>query len=178
MAGDRATGHERIAYTFRNKELDYENSPHYQRTYIFPPTWPSQVSPRADALSLITCIRISVFFNKRHDVSYEHFYKHWATVHAGLTVSPKEFALFKIQRYTHHHHPPEIKAKIKQVSYKLLEFDGCTTMWARNWLDYDKFVTSLDFESIAGADGDCALFLDVDSITCFAGYVASCNQRL
>jgi hypothetical protein len=33
-------------------------------------------------------------------MSDEHFYKHWATVHADLTVASKAFNVYKIERYT------------------------------------------------------------------------------
>lgn len=46
------------------------------------------------------CIKFAIYFNKLPNVSYEHFYKHWASVHADLTVSSKPFAKHKIQRYT------------------------------------------------------------------------------
>lgn len=48
----------------------------------------------------IACIKLAVYFNKLPNVSYEHFYKHWATVHADLTVSSKPFAKHKVLRYT------------------------------------------------------------------------------
>jgi hypothetical protein len=45
------------------------------------------------------CIKLSFYFNKLPEVSYEQFYGHWSTVHADLTVAAKEFGLRKIQRY-------------------------------------------------------------------------------
>jgi hypothetical protein len=48
----------------------------------------------------IACIKISFFFSKLPDVSDEHFHKHYAHVHADLTVAAKIFGVYQIQRYT------------------------------------------------------------------------------
>ena len=45
------------------------------------------------------CIKLTFYFNKLPNVSYEQFYGHWSTVHADLTVAAKGFGLCKIQRY-------------------------------------------------------------------------------
>lgn len=45
------------------------------------------------------CIKLSFYFNKLPEVSYEQFYGHWSTVHADLTVAAEEFGFLKIQRY-------------------------------------------------------------------------------
>lgn len=48
----------------------------------------------------------------------------------------------------------------------MLDFDGCSTLWFRNWDDYEKFFTAPNFASLV-ADGD--LFMDTSSITVYAG---------
>jgi hypothetical protein len=45
-------------------------------------------------------IKLSFYFNKLPNVSYDQFYGHWSTVHADLTVAAQGFAAVKIQRYT------------------------------------------------------------------------------
>ena len=45
------------------------------------------------------CIKLTFYFNKLPEVSYEQFYGHWATVHADLTVAAKAFGACEIQRY-------------------------------------------------------------------------------
>ena len=45
------------------------------------------------------CIKLTFYFNKLPNVSYEQFYGHWSTVHADLTVASNGFAAQKIQRY-------------------------------------------------------------------------------
>lgn len=41
--------------------------------------------------TLQPCIKICAYFNKLPSTSYEDFYKHWATVHADLTVASEAF---------------------------------------------------------------------------------------
>jgi hypothetical protein len=44
-------------------------------------------------------IRLSFFFQKLPHISYEQFYRHWATVHADLSIGSKSFAGARIGRY-------------------------------------------------------------------------------
>lgn len=36
-------------------------------------------------------LKVSVFFRKKEDISYETFFGHWRTVHADLAVATREF---------------------------------------------------------------------------------------
>ena len=58
----------KIDHEFKNKSLSYDAEPNYQ-----------------------PCIKLSFWFNKLPEVSYEQFHRHWETVHADLTVATKEF---------------------------------------------------------------------------------------
>jgi hypothetical protein len=44
-------------------------------------------------------IKLSFFFSKLPDVSYEHFHRHWQSIHSDLTIGTKAFKSNKIQRY-------------------------------------------------------------------------------
>jgi hypothetical protein len=44
-------------------------------------------------------IKLSFFFKKLPDVSEEHFYRHWQSIHSDLTVGTKSFHANKLQRY-------------------------------------------------------------------------------
>lgn len=45
------------------------------------------------------CVKLTFYFSKLPNVSYEQFYGHWSTVHADLTVAARGFSAVKIQRY-------------------------------------------------------------------------------
>jgi hypothetical protein len=66
----------KIDHKFTNPQLSYDAKPNTQ-----------------------SCIKLTFYFNKLPEVSYEQFYGHWSTVHADLTVAAKGFGLYKIQRY-------------------------------------------------------------------------------
>ncbi|CAK7214808.1 hypothetical protein SCUCBS95973_002259 [Sporothrix curviconia] len=131
----RAHTHERIDHQFTYPRFDYDTPVKYQ-----------------------PCIKISLFFRKRPDVSYEHFYKHWATVHADLTAASGEFRSRNILRYTQHHCTPEERARIHELGVEAMDYDACTTMWVRAWDDMVQFHKSEDFKRMAA---DCAHFLDL-----------------
>lgn len=44
-------------------------------------------------------IRVSFFFKKRPEISYDQFFKYWQTVHADLTISVQAFGASNLQRY-------------------------------------------------------------------------------
>lgn len=67
----------KIDHKFANSRLNYDAKPNIQN-----------------------CIKLSFYFKKLPEVSYEQFYGHWSTVHADLTVATEGFAVVKIQRYT------------------------------------------------------------------------------
>ena len=99
-------------------------------------------------------------------MSYEHFYKHWASVHADLTVAAKSFSVHKIKRYVQTHQTPEQKERLRKLGLKVLEFDGCSILWVSSWEEYEKFLHSPEY---AGLGADCAHFMDASSITVYAG---------
>ncbi len=45
------------------------------------------------------CVKASYYFRKRPDVSFEHFDKHWGSVHADLTIASEQFAKYNCIRY-------------------------------------------------------------------------------
>ncbi len=150
----RAVAHERIDHTFTYPVFSYDTPIQYQRAS----SAPFRFSSCPSSANRPACIKVSLFFRKRPDVSYDHFYKHWATVHADLTAASAEFARRGILRYTQHHCPPETHAKVKALGVDVLEYDGCTTMWVRDWDDIIAFHHSEDFKRTAA---DCAHFLDL-----------------
>jgi hypothetical protein len=66
----------KINHKFKNPELSYDAKANIQ-----------------------PCVKLTFYFNKLPEVSYEQFYGHWSTVHADLTVAAEGFSLVKIQRY-------------------------------------------------------------------------------
>jgi hypothetical protein len=66
----------KINHTFTHPQLSYDAQPKTQ-----------------------ACIKLSFYFNKLPEVSFDQFYGHWSTVHADLAVAAKGFGLCKLQRY-------------------------------------------------------------------------------
>jgi len=106
----------KIAHQFKHEELSYDQLPNYQ-----------------------PCIKLSFYFNKLPEVSYEQFHRHWETVHADLTVAAKDFTACKIQRYVQYHQDLEMKEKAKSLGLVHLDFDGCSEIWVKSWEDWEKF---------------------------------------
>lgn len=67
---------EKIDYSFKHQQLSYDAKPNHQ-----------------------PYIRLSFYFSKLPNVSYEHFHRHWETVHADLTLAAKDFKDCHIGRY-------------------------------------------------------------------------------
>ncbi|RDW61577.1 hypothetical protein BP5796_11469 [Coleophoma crateriformis] len=121
--------HKPIPHTFTHPELSYDAKPNIQ-----------------------PCIKLSFFFNKLPEVSHEHFYRHWQTVHADLTVATKDFAICNLKRYVQlaPATPKQIaqtpslatQAKTALTGLNVLEFDGCSEIWVREWGDWMKFFQS------------------------------------
>ncbi|RDW77736.1 hypothetical protein BP6252_05789 [Coleophoma cylindrospora] len=113
--------HKPIPHTFTNPELSYDAQPNIQ-----------------------PCIKLSFFFNKLPEVSHEHFYRHWQTVHADLTVATKDFAICNLKRYVQIAQTPTLatQAKTSLTGLNVLEFDGCSEIWVREWGDWMKFFQS------------------------------------
>ncbi|KPM34266.1 hypothetical protein AK830_g12309 [Neonectria ditissima] len=141
-----ADGHVQISHKFTLEHFKYENDVHYQ-----------------------PCVKVSIYFKKKKGVSYEHFSKHWAQVHADLTVASKNFGLFRVQRYTQHHQLPEMKAGLARIGMSAMDFDGCSTLWFKTWDDFEGFFTSPDYEG--SLTEDCKHFMDLEGgLSVFAGH--------
>jgi hypothetical protein len=106
----------KIDHSFANKSLSYDAKPNYQ-----------------------PCVKLSFFFSKLPEVSYEQFHRHWETVHADLTVAAQCFKTCKIQRYVQFHQPPEMKEKAKSLGLQHVDFDGCSEIWVQSWEDWMSF---------------------------------------
>lgn len=106
----------KLDHQFKHEALSYDADPNYQ-----------------------PCVKLSFFFNKLPEVSYEQFYRHWETVHADLTVAAKDFAVCKIQRYVQFHQTPEMKEKAKSLGLVHMDFDGCSEIWVRTWNEWERF---------------------------------------
>jgi len=112
-------------------------------------------------------IKLTFYFSKLPDVSYEQFYGHWSTVHADLTVAAKNFAALKIQRYVQIGQTPEWKAKTAQLTgVKTLDFDGCSEIWVRSWEDWMAFFSSEEYAK--AMNPDCKYFMRMP-ISVYAG---------
>ncbi|KAH7157912.1 EthD domain-containing protein [Dactylonectria estremocensis] len=143
---DPAQGHVQISHDFTFDNFKYENEVHYQ-----------------------PCVKASIYFKKKDGVSYEHFAKHWAHVHADLTLASKNFGLFKVQRYSQHHQISGMREGLSRMGLKPMEFDGCSTLWFKTWEDFENFFTSPEYES--NLAGDCSHFMDTDGgLAVFAGH--------
>ncbi|TPX08254.1 uncharacterized protein E0L32_001850 [Thyridium curvatum] len=143
MSEDRVTGHERIDYDFVHEKLSYDAGVYYQ-----------------------PCVKVSLYFKKLPNVSWEHFSKHWATVHADITVSSETFKEHGCLRYVQHHQSAEDKEWVKKCGHSLLDYDGCTSLWFKTWEAYYGFLHSPGYKKIGP---DCAYFLDTSTIVVFAG---------
>ncbi|KAH8651835.1 EthD domain-containing protein [Tricladium varicosporioides] len=125
----------KINHTFTYPQLSYDATPNIQ-----------------------PCIKLSFYFNKLPEVSYEQFYGHWSTVHADLTVAAKGFGLCKIQRYVQLGQTPEFKQKASQLTgIKMLEFDGCSEIWVKTWDDWMAFFKSEEYAQ--AMNPDCKYFM-------------------
>jgi len=119
-----------IDHKFTNPQLAYDAKPNIQ-----------------------PCIKLTFYFNKLPEVSYEQFYGHWSTVHADLTVAAQGFNLCKIQRYVQVAQKPEFKEKAKELTgIKMLEFDGCSEIWVQSWEDWMKFYSSEEYAKAMSPD--------------------------
>jgi hypothetical protein len=58
----------RVDHQFKYSEFSYDAEPNFQ-----------------------PAIKVSVFFNKKEDISYETFFDHWRSVHADLAVATQAF---------------------------------------------------------------------------------------
>ena len=106
----------KIDHEFKNEPLSYDAKPNYQ-----------------------PYVRLSFWFNKLPDVSYEQFHRHWETVHADLTIATKDFLVCDIKRYVQFHQTPEMKEKAKSLGLEHMDFDGCSELWVKDFDDATKF---------------------------------------
>lgn len=121
----------KVDHAFNHQALSYDAAPNYQ-----------------------PCVKLSFFFNKLPEVSYEQFHRHWETVHADLTVAAKDFAVCKIQRYVQFHQTPDMKEKAKSLGLVHMDFDGCSEIWVKTWDDWEKFF------NVGGTKTLCLLVAD------------------
>ncbi|RVX71587.1 hypothetical protein B0A52_03771 [Exophiala mesophila] len=119
----------KIDHTFKHQSLAYDAKPNYQ-----------------------PYIRLSFYFSKLPEVSYEQFHRHWETVHADLTVASKPFKDFHIGRYCQFHQTPELKEKAKALGLAQLEYDGCSDIYVKNWDDWVQFYNSPDYAKALAPD--------------------------
>lgn len=55
-----------------------------------------------------------------------------------------------------------MKEGLVKMGMKPMDYDGCSTLWFKNWDDFEKFFTHPDH--LAGKLGeDCQHFLDIES---------------
>jgi hypothetical protein len=90
-------------------------------------------------------IRISMFFNKRTDVSYEYFQNHWHHVHADLVTASKSYNARNIMRYNQFYQTPEIKAAGQKIGYPMMDWDACTEFWVESLDDFLEFTKSEEY---------------------------------
>lgn len=67
-------------------------------------------------------IKLSFFFSKSDEVSYEHFHRHWQSIHSDLTIGTKAFKSNQIQRYVQVCAQPWVMPE----SIVLLTLSSCT----------------------------------------------------
>ncbi|KAL5352909.1 hypothetical protein ACLOAV_002857 [Pseudogymnoascus australis] len=112
-----------IEHDFTFKQLDPNATPNYQHY-----------------------VKLTFFFKKRSDISYEDFHKHWQTVHADLAVASKAFAKY-CHRYTQYHMTPECKEKARTYvqGMEFLDFDGCSEILVDSFEDGMAFFKSEEY---------------------------------
>ncbi|KAK3048038.1 hypothetical protein LTR09_010553 [Extremus antarcticus] len=126
--------HQKIDHDFKNDQLSYDAKPNYQ-----------------------PCIKLSFWFSKLPEVSYEQFHRHWETVHADLTIATKDFGVCKVQRYVQFHQTPEMKERAQSLGLEHFDFDGCSEIWVKSWEDWERFYKSDDYAKALAPD--CRFFM-------------------
>ncbi|KAL3486077.1 EthD domain-containing protein [Aspergillus germanicus] len=111
-------------------------------------------------------IKVSVYFKKLDNITYETFYHHWRTVHADLAVATQAFQ-DHILRYVQHHQTPEMKERARSLGENVLDYDGCAQLWVRTWDDWMAFYTSKEYA--AALSDDCHFFMQLP-MTYMVGY--------
>ena len=104
-------------------------------------------------------IKISFFFRKRDDLTYEQFYHYWETVHASLTAATKCYTDFGILRCVQFQPRPEHKELVKQMEaasqgmmVAMAEYDASTELYVKTWEDWLKFASSELHTTVIGPD--------------------------
>jgi len=104
-------------------------------------------------------IKISFFFKKRSDLTYEQFYHHWEIVHASLTVATKCHTDLGILRCVQFQPRPEYIDLVKQMEeasqgrmVTMTQFDGCTELYVKTWEDWLRFAGSDEYTQAIGPD--------------------------
>lgn len=157
---DRSVGHARINHDFTFEDLHYDKPENYMCTsslhhscHLTP--W-TKLTTKLTQLS--ACIKVCSFFRKRPDVSHEHFHKHYAHVHADIVTAAKAFGALKVLRYSQFHQFPRDKERLRGLGRTVLDYDGCSTTWFRDWDDAEAFWQSKELKDMFQ---DCANFMDV-----------------
>ena len=70
---------------------------------------------------------------------------HYNHVHSDLTIASKGFNVYKIQRYVQVYQSPEMKKKLKSLGMEVLDYDACSTIWVKDWGDWERFSTSPEY---------------------------------
>lgn len=113
-------------------------------------------------------VKLTFYFKKRPDISYEAFHKHWQTVHADLAVGSKAFAAYNT-RYIqvgdspssatvndkhclltnderqYHLYPEDKKKAASFEGFELLDFDGSSEIHVKSFEDAKKFFESEEY---------------------------------
>lgn len=156
----RSIGHVRINHDFTFDDLHYDKPENYMRMSLL--YLPSHLITLRNLVSTLTlpqaCIKVCSFFRKRPDVSHEHFHKHYAHVHADIVTAAEAFGALKVLRYSQFHQFPRDKERLRGLGRNVLDYDGCSTTWFRNWDDAETFWQSKELKDMFQ---DCANFMDV-----------------
>ena len=155
--------HKTIPHTFHFQRLSYSSKPNKQRMTLF------SVTSERTLISEPAYLKLTFYFNKLPHVSHEHFFRHWETVHADLTVACKDFGICGLKRYVQvrascqttfvqifdqcndlqFSQTPETKEKARTLpGVEVLDFDGCSEIWVQSWEDWERFANVSDHSPI------------------------------
>ncbi|KAF2664302.1 hypothetical protein BT63DRAFT_444057 [Microthyrium microscopicum] len=119
----------KLDHRFGNEQLSYDAKPNYQ-----------------------PYVKLTFFFSKGSNISDEQFHRHWETVHADLTVASKDFRVNDLRRYVQFHQTQESKEKVKSMGMDLMDVDGCSEIWVKDWDSWERFLNSPEYAKALGPD--------------------------
>lgn len=90
-------------------------------------------------------VKLTFYFKKRPDISYEAFHKHWQTVHADLAVGSKAFAAYNTRYIQYHLYPEDKKKAASFEGFEMLDFDGSSEIHVKSFEDAKKFFESEEY---------------------------------